>query len=404
MNRFLPFLFGYCRLRVLRSAAGEVMNLFRTSGYIYRDFEFCGDYACFSCSAAVSGKVIAACEARGISVSVTKESGIPFILKRYRHRYGVFFGILICAFIVFISGRMVWDIRVQGNRELSEEEVIDELAECGFSVGMLKKDVDIDAVEARVLVFSDGISWISVNLLGTVANVEIREVEAPPNDEEPNYAAANLIAQRAGIIEDFRNVRGEVAVKIGDAVAQGDLLVSGLYGDESASFRYTCAKGEVLARTWHDLSVEVPLKIDTKRYSEEVKCEKSIIFFKKEVKFTINSGNLPTTCDTIDTVEYFRTPWGTKLPIGIRTVRYYEYSNEEKTLSPEAARELALYKLRVLTESELDDDAELVGKKISEELVGEKYVIKCRIECIENIAAVKEIEIEGLPPSKRSDR
>ena len=401
----LPFFVGYRRLRVLRAAAGEVMNLFRTNGYVYRDFEFCGEYACFSCSGAVSGKVIGLCEARGISVSVTKEGGIPFIFKRYRHRYGVFFGFLLCAFIIFISGRMVWDIRVEGNRKLSEADVINELAECGFSVGMFKKDADIDAIETRVLVFSDDISWISVNLLGTVANVEIREIEAPPVTEEENdYAAANLIAERGGIIEDFRNVRGEVAVKIGDAVAKGDLLVGGLYGDESASFRYTCAKGEVLARTWHNFSVEIPLKIESKRYSGEVKCEKSIIFFKKEVKFTINSGNLPPTCDTIDTVEYLRTPWGTRLPIAIRTIRHYEYSNEEKIISLEAARELALYKLRVLFESELDTDAELVEKKLSGELIGETYVLECRIECIENIATVKEIEIEGLPPLKRSDR
>ena len=49
-------------------------------------------------------------------------------------------------------------------------------------------------------------------------------------------------------------------------------------------------------------------------------------------------------------------------------------------------------------------DASLVGKKISGELVGDKYILSCRAECIENIAVVKEIEIEGLPSAKRSER
>jgi similar to stage IV sporulation protein len=285
---------------------------------------------------------------------------------------------------------------------MSESEVITELRECGFHIGAFKDKLDIDAIETRTLVFSDKISWISINLLGTVANVEIREIEQPPSDNIPDYAAANLVAARGGVIEDFKDVRGEVVAKIGDIVGEGDLLVSGLYGDDRSSFRYTCAKGEVLARTTHDFSVEIPLTYTAKRYTGEVKCEKYIIFFEKEVKFTINSGNLPPSCDTIDTVEYLETPWGTRLPVGVRTVRYYEYAENTETRSEESAETLAFYKLRVLMESELAG-AELTSKDISGELFGDTYILKCKAECIENIATVKEIEIEGLPPVKRSE-
>lgn len=402
MLRPFSFLFGARRLRVLKSAAGEVMNLFRVSGYTYSNFEFCGEYACFSCSVSISKSIIEACAARGISVSVTRESGIPFVLKRYRHRYGVFIGVLLCFLLIFLSGRVVWDIRVEGNQYMSEEEVISELSECGFQIGALKSELDIDAIEMRTLVFSDNISWISINLLGTVANVEIREMDIPPDDKAPDFAAANLVAARGGVIEDFKDVRGEVVVKIGDIVGEGDLLVSGLYGDDSSSFRYTCSKGEVLARTTHDFSVEIPLEYVDKIYSKETKCEKYIIFFEKQVKFTINSGNLPPSCDTIDTVEYLETPWGTRLPFGVRTVRYYEYAESEVKRSGEAAERLALYKLRLLMEEELKN-ASLVEKQIHGELVGDKYILNCRAECIENIAIVKEIEIEGLPPIKRSE-
>ena len=405
MSGLLHFFTGYRRLRVFSTQAGEVMNILRTRGYSCEDFEFCEEYAYFSCSATVSAKIISECEARGIAINIAHEGGIPFILKRYRHRYGIFIGAIICALLISVSGRIVWDVRIEGNQKLSEDEVISELEECGLSVGMFKKDLDIDAIEARTLVLSEEISWISVNLLGTVANVEIREVESPPDtsDNKQNFAAANLIASRGGIIEDFKNVRGEVVVKIGDAVAEGDLLVSGLYGDEGSSFRYTCAKGEVLARTVRDFYVDIPLKTESKSYSGKVKCKKSVIFFKKEVKFLINSGNLPPTYDTIDIVEFLRTPWGTELPVGIRTVRYYEYENRTEELSEAAAKERALYKLRLMTESDLPD-AELISRTVSGELVGDVYKLKCRIECIENIAKVKEIEIAGLPPIKNAER
>ena len=395
MLRPFSFFFGSRRLRVLRSAAGEIMNLFRVSGYTYSNFEFCGDYAYFSCSAQVSKSIIEACAARGISVSVEKESGIPFILKRYRHRYGVFIGILLCFFLIFLSGRVVWDIRVEGNRYMSEEEVISELRECGFRIGALKSGLDIDAIEMRTLVFSENISWISINLLGTVANVEIREMDAPPKESTPDFAAANLVAARGGVIEDFQDVRGEVVVKIGDIVGEGDLLVSGLYGDEKTSFRYTCAKGEVLARTSRDFSVEIPLKYTDKAYSEKVKCEKFIIFFEKEVKFTINSGNLPLSCDTIEMVEYFHTRGGSRLPVGIRTVRHCEYEWRSSERTAEQAMTLAYDELRAQMDREIPD-AMLMRKRLYGEQTDSAYVLHATIECIENIARVEEIKIKGI--------
>ena len=151
-----------------------------------------------------------------------------------------------------------------------------------------------------------------------------------------------------------------------------------------------------MARTFRNFSVNIPLGYLEKCYSEDQKCEKYLIFLKKEVKFTINSRNLPTTCDTINTVEYFKTPWGTRLPIGIRTVRYFEYEEKEVIRSAEEAEALAEYKLRCIMQSELPD-GELISKHITGELCGEEYILRAEIECIENIAAVKEIEIDGMP-------
>lgn len=396
MKKGMMFIFGYRRLRLRAASLGELMNIFRAEGYVYRDLEFCGDYVCLCCSAAVSGHVIELCAQRGISVCVEGEVGIPYLLKRYRHRYGVFIGLALAAVIVFMSGFFVWDIRVEGNGYLSDEEVIAELSECGFSVGTRKKGLDIGALENRVLILSEKISWISVNITGTVASVEIREVEEIPKDDAPKYAAANLIASRGGVIEELCDVRGEVVAKVGDIVGEGDLLVSGLYGDERAPFRYVCASGRVMARTQRHFEEQVPLEYTEKVYSEGEKCEKFFIFFKKEVKFTINSRNLPPKCDTINTVEYFCTPWGTELPFGIRTVRYYGYTEETRERSEEEAERLAEYLLRARIFSETDN-AELVSERMVSSLEDGVIKIKCTAEYIENIAIVKEIEIEGLP-------
>ncbi len=394
MIRPFHFLLGYRRLRVSRAVAGEVLNLCQSHGFVYRSFEFCDDYACLECTPPTARRLGEACRARGIAVVEEPVRGLPGLVGRYRYRWGIWVGIFVFAAIVFCSGLFVWDIRVEGNERLEDEAVIAALREQGLHVGSVRSRLDIDALENRVLLYSDEISWISVNIIGTVANVELREVE-PITPSPPDYAAANLVAARGGVIEWFEDIRGNVAVEIGQAVGEGDLLVGGLYGTEEKPAHYTCARGKVMARTEHDFTVEIPLQYEKKVYTGRVTVEKYLIFFEKEVKFFANSGNSPMTCDTIDTVEYFQTHGGSQLPVGIRTVRHYEYEWRSAERSEEVAMTLAYDTLRYCMEAEMPG-AMLVRKRTHGELSDTAYVLHATVECIEDIAKTEEIKIEGI--------
>lgn len=388
------FLLGSRRLRVSRAEAGEVLNLCQSHGFVTRDFSFCGEYACFACTPTTAYRLTEACRARGISVVEEPVRGFPGLVGRYRRRYGIWLGIVVFAAIVFFSGRVIWDIRVEGNESLDDAEVIAALREQGLRIGCAHARLDIDALENRVLLYSDEISWISVNIIGTVANVEIREVEpfeAPP----PTYAASNVVASRGGVIEWFEDIRGNVAVEIGEAVGEGDLLIGGLYAKEGKPAHYTCAEGKVFARTAHDFLIEIPLQYEKKTYTGRVFVEKYLIFFEKEVKFFANSGNSPMTCDTIDTVEYFQTQGDAQLPVGVRTVRRYEYELVPTDRSEEAADTMARDALAAQIASEIPE-AMLVRKSLRTELSDTLLTFYAYIECIENIARIEEIKIEGI--------
>ena len=99
-----PLLFwvGYQRLRVYRRYAGEIMNLCRAGGFVYRDFSFRGDYAEFLCTGRHARRIREACRDRGIPVVVAADCGLPALLRRYRRRYGIFVGALLFCGILFI--------------------------------------------------------------------------------------------------------------------------------------------------------------------------------------------------------------------------------------------------------------------------------------------------------------
>ena len=393
MRGILLFIFGYVSLSAERARAHEIMNLCMERGYVYRDLRFEGDRIYFNCSLGTAKKLSDVCGARGIEIVRLRERGVPSLLGRYRHRYGFFAGLALFAAIFFLSGTVIWGIKIDGNARLSEREVLTELRRCGLSVGSRKSGLDVSAIENRVLIESDEISWISVNIIGTVAEVEIREIEV--EEEREQYLASNIVAARDGQIELFEDVRGNIVLNIGDYVRKGELIVSGLYDSQTQGIRYTDAKGRVLARTERDISVSIPFKYEKKRYTGKVFTEKYLIFFEKEIKFYTNAGNLYASCDTIDTVEYINFFSAGELPVGVRTVKHMEYVYEDAERTPEEAERLADYKLSCDLAA-LADDGELLRKSKVYRVTDTAYIIDCHIQRIENIAERREIKIEGL--------
>ena len=387
MIRPIIFLFGYVRFRAPREYAEAVVELCRKRGRVYRNFSFEEENITFECSAASERGFSRMLADAQIPVEVVLRQGLPAIFWRYRRRYGAFVGIILFLFIILFSGQLVWDVRVVGNSRLTEEEVEAVLDECGLSVGMPWRGLETPVIETRALMASEDIAWISINLLGSIAEVQIREdIPIPPEDM---YFVADLVAERGGVIEWLEDTRGYQIAEIGQRVEEGDILISGTYPeDEDLAARYTVAKGRVYARTEREFSVSIPLQYERKQYTGREKCEKFIIFFKKEVKFFGNSRNLYTECDTIDTVEYIELPGGITLPFGIRSVRYLEYETVGAVRSEESAVELALYTLRCEMESAVPEGM-LMKKSLSAELTDTEYILRCRAEYIENIATVK---------------
>lgn len=393
------FLIGYRRMRVSRSYAGEVLNLCQHRGYVYRDFQFKGDCGYFLCSYRVAKKLLEVCRDRGIPLATDRDFGIPALLFRYRRRWGIFVGLILFWCIVIWSGQVVWSIRVDGNTELEEWEVIEQMKICGMGVGDRIASFDTGIIENRVLIESDTISWISINMVGTVAEVEIREFV--DIEEKENYAAANLVAERWGVIDHFEDARGNIAVEIGDVVSEGDLLVGGVYDVEGGGLRYTCARGKVFARTERQFEEIVPLKYEKKVYTGEIKTEKYWIFFGKEGKIFGNRGKSEGSYDIIDTIEYWELPGEVFLPVGIRTVRYLEYEIADAERTPAEAEELAYYRLRCQMEEEIPE-GQLVRKRLTTVLGEDTYELRCTANYIENIARLKEIEVELFSDPKKN--
>lgn len=386
----ITFVLGYKTISTDIGVAADIFNICKENGIVYRNQKADQSTVSIECTLIYARRLESLCRKRGISLISVKSHGIPHIFYKYRHRYGLMAALAISVILLILSRLFVWDIRIDGEKRLSEKQILDDLNTCGIHIGSPIKKLDTDVIQNRMIIYSDEVSWISINLIGTVAHIEIREVEPYPEETEKPYAA-NLVATEDGEIIGFEEVKGEIVVKIGDRVRKGDLLVSGIRDSKTQGFTYTCAEGMVFAKTVSSYGISVPLEYQKKERTGKVYTEKYLVFFNKDVKIYSNNRKMPESCDIIDTVKYMNVLSLGELPFGIRTVKHIEYNLQNATRSAEEAIDLAFYRLRS-TEEELGV-SDILSKQLSGSLVDGAYRLECTTTSVKNIARQIEIEL-----------
>ncbi len=394
MNPIL-FLFGYRRLHADAVNAPGMLNLCLERSISFCDFRGGEDGGVSICCPLRGASILQKQAAeRGIAVSVLETGGLPSYLWRLRGRVGLLLGSVIAILLLVMASDVVWDVRVSGNQTVSAGEVIEELRACGFGVGSRLSRVDTDALENRVLLRSDRLSWISVQLDGTVARVQV--LERVERGDAPKTDPANLVATRDGQIEGLEVLRGEIVVSIGQAVQKGDLLVSGIYDSQTQGYRYTRAAGQVFARTEHRITVEIPLSYSEKHYTGEKIGAIHLNFFEKKLKIFKNTGNGEGGCDIIEVVNGF-SGWGLpNVPISITKEIRRSYELIPATRTHEEALDEA-YRVLETKLLELSSDMQLLRKDLSTTLTEDALILECVVLGIENIAEQVEFEVKESP-------
>lgn len=387
---------GYKILSLPPSSTAAFLDLCRRHGFVYDRFTAHSD-GCITLrmKTATAEKALSAADACHVSVTVSRIGGLPHILRRFCRRPGLWIGGLLVVILLVVSSRFVWDVRVSGNELLSDREVEATLRECGFGVGSYLGRFKADRTENRALMANEKLAWISINMKGTVAYVQIREAVSPP--EETDETPANLVADTGGRIVRVELTRGNIIVSAGQWVDQGDLLISGLYDSEQVGMRYTHAEGKVYARVVEQITVQIPLTYEKKTYTTEeddIFCEKSVIFFENLIKFSKKTGNMRESCDIIKRVSVPFSEWGVDFPIALVTEWYLPYTVTEEKRTYAEAEELAYLALTQRIGS-LPGGAEVLSKTVTTTLGEDMYILTCTLECIRDIA--KEQTFEVLP-------
>ncbi len=224
-------------------------------------------------------------EQLGVRVKIEKEYGLSNLLHRYKKRIGFPVGIGVFILFFFVSSFFLWDIRVETDGNITEEEVLARLEEIGVKPGaLLSRLPDGRAMKSHLTESFENVPWAWVYIDGIRATVRIHEGIIPPvvvDIDEP----CDIIAAKDGFITEMSVKEGAEAVMPGNGVNRGDLLISGIVdvGKDGETRTYEVhSEGTVMALTRYEESDEYMLWEERADFTGREKNVYEISIFSKK--------------------------------------------------------------------------------------------------------------------------
>ena len=376
------FLFGYVKITFPEESASDVANLMLSHGISAR---------MKNCEVAISYCAYKGIESRltALGVETSRVKGLPLYLSSLSRAYGAICAILLTIIVYTVFSGVVWEIRVDGTDRVSRESIVEELHSVGFGVGTRFSSVDIGIIENELLKHSDTVSWIGINRRGVVAYVSVIE-KIKPEDKVTQSGYANIVAEFDGVIEEITVRSGYAAVKVGEAVKRGDLLISGVIPD-SAGGGFVYADGSVYARRTEAVSVDVPFFEERQVYSAASLDRISLEIFDFSINIYKRYGNTNTSCDIIKDIEECVIFNKYRLPVAVKKIYTRAYSTETVVYSSDEVTEIASYRLGELIRRALAT-SDLVGIRTDGRFTDGGYTMKARLSILSDIGTVSEFE------------
>ena len=318
--------------------------------------------------------------------------GLFAFASGYKMRIGFFIGAVLCAALLAASSFFVWDINVSGQTGLSEKEILKTLEGYGLYIGAYIPNIDTMRLENELVIDTEELSYASINLRGTVAEVVVRERKE--KDVENISLPSNLVANCDGQIESIEVRGGMPTVKKGQIVKKGQLLVSGVIDSQAVGYRLVRARGEIYARISRSFTAEVPLVREKKSRTGEKKTRVTIRFFAKKINLFSNNDISFEKYDTIEEEKRLCLFDRVEMPVFIIKTTYSEYVTETEKISEEQALSIAEKELAGQTEKTLSE-AQILAREERTEINDGILTLYADIDCIADITSEIFIKTDG---------
>ena len=385
------FAAGVVRVRITSAAATDMLTAANRQQIVLYDVRHTDD---LTVEATIYRKDLAPLQAlaekRGEKLKVLRRRGLYWTVEDFLHR-PVLLGLLavLLAVALFLPTRVLF-IRVEGNLAVPTRRIVAQAEACGLTFGASRREVRSERMKNALLEAIPELQWAGINTSGCVATISVKE-RSPATQEEKTQGVCSIVATRDGIIRQCTVLRGNSLCRVGQAVTEGQVLVSG-YTDCGISIRATRAEAEIFAQTRRDLQVLAPVPTAQRGDSAREETRYLLLIGKNLIKLFKGSGISDTTCVKMYEENYLTLPGGFVLPVALVRERLVWYDpSDAETADAEGYDWTFRYAEDYLTDQMIA--GEIQDAVTSVEMQGDCFCLLGEYTCYEMIGRVQSEEI-----------
>lgn len=314
------------------SAIGEL-------GIVILSLQRCGDLSCrFQISRKDYSALRKLAAKRGDALHLIGRKGLYWKAKSLLLRPVLLTGLCLWGCMICFLPSRIFFVHVNGNQTIPSRRILEAAENCGIYFGASRRAIRSEKVKNAMIAQIPQLQWVGVNTSGCVATISVRE-RLVTETENQESQVSNIVATKDGFILSATVTRGNPLFQVGQAVKEGQVLVSG-YTDCGICIQATRSSAEIYAQTRRSFHAVTPSVYQEIQLTGGVRRKISLRYRKKRINLWKDSGISPTTCGRIYEEYYLTLPGGFQLPIALCLETYSEYAVRDAALSEDRAVQL----------------------------------------------------------------
>ncbi|WP_196220251.1 sporulation protein YqfD [Terrilactibacillus tamarindi] len=317
------------------------------------------------------------------------KKGFPFFMRRLLNRTGIIVGLICAILIITFLSNVVWRIDVKGADPRLETKIRQLLKQQHLKVGAINFVVpSTEVIETNLSAKLPKVTWIGVSKDGTTYHIDVVQKKLPKKQKVTR--PRHLVAAKKAIIHRLFVEKGQPMVQDDQFVKKGQLLVSGIIGNENDP-KFISSKGQVFGETWYQTTTKVPLNTTYETFSgqEYTKHYLKINKWKCPIWGFLNTSYKHEKKDSVEKPIHFLF-WD--LPLSYVKETHRQVNQSKRAISPKQALKEGEQAARRQLKSKLPSKSEIASSTVESKKV-KKGILYLQHHFIvyENIAVPKSI-------------
>ena len=332
-------------------------------------------------------------------IHIIKNHGFLHIFSKYKYRFGLLFGFILFGIAVKYFTGFLWNINIAVPPMINEFEIRNELREVGFYEGARLDSLDIEMIKNAVSIKDNRISWITINIMGTDAEVNISPNLALNIDDKQKIPASNIFSNADGTVTRMEVKKGYSTVKVGDGIHKGQLLVSCVKEYTDGSSALFDSEAQIYAKTFRTVTISIPKSSETLAKQDDTIIKKSINIMGLAIPLTLQ-GNpngdymKSSQIQQIDILNH-------GIPVYFTSETWQKYEKQPVHLNDKQAEtllknKLELYELFMLYSA---NKATVLNKNLKFSQDKDNYILTAEYTLEEDVAQKSVIQIKDTSNS-----